>query len=121
MIWAVGKATWVGGGVEEVSAQAGMDRDYTVFLHVVDQDGRRWSQHDGLLVRGGHATSDWILGWIARNEYELPLPGDASPGEYDIYVGVYYWETGERLPVWDETGERVVDDTVLLEPVTLTD
>jgi hypothetical protein len=31
-------------------------------------------------------------------------------------VGVYYWQTGERLPVWDEYGQRVADDAILLLP-----
>ena len=97
-----------------------MDRDYTAFIHVIDQDGLIWAQQDRLLRYGEYTTSTWLPGEIVRGEYELRLPPDTPPGEYAIKVGIYYWETGERLPVWDEKGQRVADDTILLESIMVT-
>ncbi|MEA3459205.1 MAG: cellulase family glycosylhydrolase, partial [Chloroflexota bacterium] len=37
------------------------------------------------------------------------------PGKYVIEVGMYDASTGERLPVFNEKGERLPDDRVLLE------
>ncbi len=47
-------------------AMADIDRDYTVFVHVVHPDGRILVQEDALLLRGGRGTSDWPAWRIAR-------------------------------------------------------
>jgi hypothetical protein len=130
-----GVAGLVGYSIEEVGARgeyrleislwwqvlAKTDRDYTVFIHLVGTEGRVWAQEDKLLQNDSRATSAWRVGEIVREEYELPLPADIPPGEYRVVAGVYYWETGQRLPVWDENGERVADDAILLGPAILAD
>jgi len=100
-------------------ALAGMEKDYTAFIHVVDQDGTLWAQEDRLLLSAESPTSNWAVGDIVRETYELTLPPDSPPGDYVIMAGVYYWETGERLPVWDEEGQRAPNDIVLLQSVSL--
>lgn len=54
------------------------------------------------------------------HECKLQWAPETPPGEYTVKIGIYYWETGERLPVWDENWERVQDDAVLLEPIIVT-
>ncbi len=54
-----------------------------------------------------------------KQEFQLHLPPDIPPGEHTFKVGVYYWETGERLLVGEENGQRAVDDTVLLDTITV--
>jgi len=100
-------------------ALTGMDKDYTAFIHVVGQDGTLWAQEDRLLLSAESPTSNWAVGDVARETYELTLPPDSPPGDYVITAGIYYWESGERLPVWDEEGQRVPGDVVLLQSVTL--
>ncbi len=112
------------GGTVEVSlwweALDRMEKHYTAFIHVVGPDERIWAQQDTLLQEGNDPTSTWELGKTVREEYELPLPPDTPPGEYAIQAGVYYWETGERLPVWDEDRQRVAQDAVKLGSITVT-
>ncbi|NIN70141.1 MAG: hypothetical protein GTO63_36775 [Anaerolineae bacterium] len=55
-----------------------------------------------------------------KDEYVLHLPPDTPPGEYTIKTGIYYWETGERLPVWDEDGRRLPEDAIVLDRITVT-
>jgi len=98
-----------------------MDRDYTLFIHMIGPDGRIWAQQDRLLQHGDYPTSMWLPGETVKSEYELQLPADAPPGEYTLKMGIYYWETGERLPVWDGEGQRAPDDAVLLQSITLTE
>ena len=99
-----------------------MDRDYTAFVHVLGPDGQILVQEDKLLERGSLPTSGWQPGNAAvRNDYELPLPADSEPGKYRVIVGVYYWETGERLPVWDELGQRAHGDAIQLEELLVID
>jgi hypothetical protein len=57
---------------------------------------------------------------VAKTDSELHIPHDAPPGEYTIMIGVYSWESGERLPVWDERGKREPADAIALSTVTVT-
>jgi len=122
-----GVAALLGYGVEEMGSPseqrleislwwqtlAEMESDYTVFIHVVDQDGRVWAQQDTLLLSAERPTSKWRAGETVIQQYGLALPAGA-PADFTILVGVYYWQTGERLPVTDEFGQRVADDVVIL-------
>jgi hypothetical protein len=96
-----------------------MERDYTAFIHMVDQDGSLWAQEDRLLSIGGQPTSGWQPGDIARANYALMLPSDMPPGNYVIKAGLYYWQTGERLPARDGQGHRVPADAVPVETITV--
>jgi hypothetical protein len=96
-------------------ALAEMDRDYTVFIHIVDQDGGIRAQQDTLLLSGDRPTSAWRAGETVKQQYDLALPSDATRA-YTVLTGLYCLETGERLPVWDEAGQRVADDAIPLLP-----
>jgi len=123
----------LGYAVEQVSGQdeerlhvtlwwqslAEMDKDYTVFIHVVAEDGRVSAQEDTLLLSRQRPTSTWRPGDTARQECELTLPDGTRPGSYTLRTGLYHWESGERLPVVDERGDRLADDVIHLvaEPI----
>ena len=99
---AVGQA----GGDLEVTlywrALAPMDRDYTVFVHLVGPDGQLVAQHDGEpWWEVSLPTSTWGPGEELRDQHLLKLPPDLGPGIYSLQAGVYYWETLERLPVME--------------------
>jgi tetratricopeptide (TPR) repeat protein len=100
-------------------ALAGMDKDYTAFIHLTDEDGRLWAQHDRLLERNGTHTSSWHAAQLATEEHLLELSPDTPSGEYTIQAGLYWWETGERLPVWDVNGRRLDGDAIPLGLVTV--
>ncbi len=81
-------------------ALAPMDRDYTVFVHLVDSDGQLVAQHDSQpWWEVSLPTSTWGPGEELRDQHRLSLPPDLLPGTYLLRVGAYYWETLERLPV----------------------
>ncbi len=81
-------------------ALAPMDRDYTVFVHLVNSDGRLVAQHDSQpWLEVSLPTSTWSPGEELRDQHRLSLPPDLLPGTYWLRVGAYYWETLERLPV----------------------
>jgi uncharacterized membrane protein len=97
-----------------------MDRDFSVFIHIVDHADRIWAQYDALLVHGDDPTSTWLPGDRVRGKHNLQLPPDTPPGVYTIKTGIYYWQTGERLPVWDEDGRRLAEDVIVLDCITVT-
>ena len=72
------------------------DRDYTVFVHLVDADGKIVWQADREPQAGNNPTSLWIIGEQIRDEYVLP---QKLSGKYQVQVGMYRTDTGERLPV----------------------
>jgi hypothetical protein len=84
-------------------ALAPMDRDYTVFVHLVGPDGQLVAQHDSQpWWEVSLPTSTWGPGEELRDQHQLSLPSDLAPGTYTLRVGAYYWETLERLPVVED-------------------
>jgi hypothetical protein len=84
--------------------------DYTVFAHLVgppkpDTDSPLWAQHDGVPAGGLRPTSSWQPGEVIPDMHVLFIPADAPPGTYQLNVGMYNPETGQRLTVQDDTGE----------------
>jgi uncharacterized membrane protein len=99
-------------------ALAPMSLDYTVFVHLLDPQGQTVAQHDGQPAwEVSVPTSTWQLGETVPDKHTLSLPGNLSPGQYRLQVGVYYWQTLERLVVV-ENG-TVVNNFVELGKVTL--
>ncbi|MEZ4646715.1 MAG: hypothetical protein R3E31_28980 [Chloroflexota bacterium] len=62
--------------------------------------------HDGKPVDGRYTTLAWQPAQLIQDDHLLTLPADLPPGHYDIAVGLYRLETGERLPVWDVQNEE---------------
>ena len=93
-------------------ALAQIDRDYTVFTHLIDEEGRIWGQEDNEPLGGSYPTSFWDAGEVMKDEYELIVKEGTPPGEYLLEVGMYLLSTGERLRVLE--GGKVVGDRILL-------
>jgi len=95
-------------------AKRRMERDYTVFVHLLDENGRLLAQADSQPQGGNYPTSSWREGEVIEDRYELTIPRDASLGELQIEVGMYLLDTMERLPVFDELGRHREEDRILL-------
>jgi len=95
-------------------ATAAPDFDYTTFVHIVDADGNIAAQSDSQPRGGQYPTSIWVEGEIVEDERFISVP----PGEYQVYIGLYRWDTGERLPAV-MSGERLAEDRVGLGSVGL--
>ena len=89
------------------------DKNYTVFVHLLDEQGMMIDQHDGEPGNGRLPTSMWLPGEILADSHPLALPGT---GRYTLAVGIYDWQTGQRLPVTDASGERLADDQAIIMP-----
>jgi hypothetical protein len=97
-----------------------MDKDYTVFIHLVDPLDHIWGQRDNPPVDGFYPTTLWEAGEIVRDQYDLNISPDAPPGEYQIEIGMYLAETGERLLTLAEDGS-VRGDKILLTRIGVKD
>jgi hypothetical protein len=95
-----------------------MNQDYTVFTHLIDGENKIWAQKDNQPVDGFYATTRWEQGEIVRDQYDLFIPTDAPPGKYQLTVGMYLANTGERLEVYGEEGQ-LLGNRVLLSPLVM--
>jgi hypothetical protein len=99
-------------------AVAPLDEDYTVFVHLIDQNGVAVSQHDGQPMQGFYPTSRWDVGDNVRDEFDVTVDESVPPGQYRWVAGMYLLSTGERLPLSD-AGGHVEGDLVYLGDVTV--
>lgn len=90
------------------------EKDYTVFLHLVDRKGRVWGQQDGPPRGGYYPTSLWSLDELVEDVHLVPVSEEAPEGKYRLLLGFYLPETMERLPVFDEEGQRLVNDAIVV-------
>jgi hypothetical protein len=95
-------------------ARAKMDKDYTVFVQLLDEGGNLRAQQDCQPQRGDYPTSLWRRGEVIWDGHDIPLPPDLPAGTYRLVAGMYLLESMERLPVFDGTGKRLPDDLIPL-------
>jgi len=96
-----------------------LDRDYTVFLHLVDQEGAMLGQGDAPPCQGDYPTSFWGPGESLLYPHLVRLNGSARPGQQlRILVGLYDPISGERLAATDPSGSPMGDHLVIASPST---
>lgn len=76
-----------------VSQPTRPDLLYAFFAHLVDTRGYIWAQADTI----GYPVSSWIQGDLVIQWFDLSLPPDAPPLEYQVKMGLYDVLTGARL------------------------
>ena len=72
---------------------------YVAFAHLIDGNGRLLTQDDHTLGQERYPLNAWRPGEVIREAYVLPIPADATPGEYHIALGIYTWPDLNRLAV----------------------
>ena len=79
---------------------------------------------DGTVVSQSDARPGWVTPWPTNywspdqpvlDSHQLSLPPDLPAGGYQVQVGLYDWETLERLSVLDQDMQPVSDYAVLGE------
>ncbi len=95
-----------------------IDEDYSLFVHLLDAQGKVLAQRDATPVYGGLPTLRWAAGREVTDTRTLRLPADLSPGEYSFQVGLYPLSTGQRVPVLDQRRAKAGQgDRVLIGPL----
>jgi len=92
------------------------DKDYTVFVHILDAMGGIAAQRDTMPSDGESATSRWKAGEFLQDHHRIALPADMPAGEYHVVVGLYDWRTGDRLPAYTFSGKELRDGIIPLDP-----
>ncbi len=95
------------------SLATGSDVSYTIFTHILAEDGRLLGQHDAPPVNGTRLTTGWVQGEYIIDLHEMQFRGEPYNGPAQIEVGLYNPDTGLRLLLPDGRDHFVL-------PVTLT-
>ncbi len=93
-------------------AQAETNTDYTVFVHLLDQNGQLVAQQDAPPNSNRSPTSIWQAGDVVRDSHTIPL-AETAAGPYQIFIGLYDRFTGQRLTA-SQDGRPLPNNTVLL-------
>ena len=78
--------------------------NYVVFVHLLDENGQKVTQHDGVPRYGRYPTPAWHTGDVVPDEHVLDVFDIVSGGRFSLAVGMYRQETLERLPVVGPSG-----------------
>jgi hypothetical protein len=70
--------------------------NYTVFVHIVNQDGQIIEQRDAMPQENQYPTSLWVAGEYVTDSYDFSVPAQA----FSMRVGLYLADSGVRLPVF---------------------
>lgn len=92
--------------------------DYTLFLHLVDNDNRMFYQYDGIPYQGRHPPRQWNVGEIFADHYEIALRPETDAALTQtltstlasLTLGFYpVLQPAERLAVLDANGQPAGD------------
>jgi 4-amino-4-deoxy-L-arabinose transferase-like glycosyltransferase len=75
---------------------------YTVFTHLLSEDGRLIGQHDGIPAGGERPTTSWVPGEVIADVHEMEFSDLEYRGKALVEVGLYESLTVERVST--ETG-----------------
>jgi 4-amino-4-deoxy-L-arabinose transferase-like glycosyltransferase len=74
-----------------------VQQDYQVFVHLRDYTGEIAAQSDGPPLAGWYPTSWWSVGETVTETRALDLPAGLAPGHYELVVGFYDLDSGQRI------------------------
>jgi 4-amino-4-deoxy-L-arabinose transferase-like glycosyltransferase len=86
-------------------------RDYVVGIRLLTTDGDEVTFWLGRPVYSGYVTTEWAKGQLVQDPWELWLPEEVPPGDYQLELSLFDSVTGEpvvstRLGPWSVTAPR---------------
>lgn len=73
--------------------------DYNLFIYLTTPQGGIVSEIDTQPQGGPRFTTNWRIGEVIVDPYQLPIPSTTASGDYQIRIGFYDPATGTRLPI----------------------
>jgi mannosyltransferase len=93
-----------------------LSASYTVFAHVLSEDGRLIGQHDGKPAGGTRPTQTWVSGEVITDTHEISFNDFTYQGTALIEVGLYESHTIERVPTEDDRDHIIFPTKLLVKP-----
>ncbi len=92
------------------SVLAPLTQDYTVFIHLLDRDGRSVAQTNSWPGEGTYPTRLWKPGTVIVDRYPVQIPYDAAaPQVVQADTGFFVWKSTEASPGADGDSSRGLD------------
>ncbi|MEM6284544.1 MAG: hypothetical protein AAF787_20310 [Chloroflexota bacterium] len=88
--------------------------DLSQALHIVNTQRGDLYTFDRPPFSGRFPTPDWTPNMRERSDWRVTLPEDLPAGEYEVYTGLYDWQTGARIAVTDNRGTPIENDMIYL-------
>lgn len=85
-----------------------IDLPLNVYVHMTQRNGSVHAQRDLM----GVPTTGWTPGLLFVQD-NFVIAGPTEPGYYIITMGIYNFQTGEKLPVLDASGAIIADQIIL--------
>ncbi len=85
-------------------ADRAVKESYTVFVHLLNEQGRVVADADSPPFNGLYSTDRWGVGEPLRDRHTLTVPANVPAGKYLIEVGMYKPSDGNRLPIETASG-----------------
>lgn len=98
-------------------AQRPVEQEYVTLVHLIAPDGTAAKQYDRAPLQGVAPTTLWRDGDTLLDAYDLDIPTDLPPGDYQLLVGLYDLATLARLPV--QIDGVPAGDTIHVATVTI--
>jgi len=87
-----------------------IEQNYTIFIHVLDNQGNLLNQADGVPFDGLYPLPHWLPGQLIEDTRLLDLSGQPQM----LAIGIYDPATGQRLPAFDSSGQPLPDNSFVL-------
>jgi hypothetical protein len=101
------------------STEQVLDLELSHFLHWFNTETGEYVIFDQIPFGGAFPTQDWPASMLVHDAWTVTLPDDMPTGTYRIQTGMFYINSGERVPVVDVDGVRVQDDSIVLGTVVV--
>ncbi|MCL4489727.1 MAG: glycosyltransferase family 39 protein [Chloroflexi bacterium] len=89
---------------------APIDRNYTVFVHLLDANGQAVAGYDSEPRKAKDPTSSWVPTLLQSDPILLPIGNGVPVGTgYKLEVGLYYLPTLQRLSIVGKGGAPLTD------------
>ncbi|MFB0537616.1 MAG: hypothetical protein ACETWR_21835, partial [Anaerolineae bacterium] len=85
-----------------------LDTDWQLGLQLVDKGGQSWAIEEERPIGGSYGTSLWQAGEVVRDQHDILIPSDVSPGRYYLVGQVRPSADSEVLSPRFESKELVI-------------
>jgi len=93
-----------------------MSRDYSVFVHLVDEEELIVAQRDSFPGGGSAITSSWQPGQVVTDQHKIQIPQVApAPCQTRLRIGLYDYQSRTRL-LTPDTSDYVQLGTISIVP-----
>lgn len=96
-----------------------IDKDYTMFVHLVDKNGQIAASYDSQPRSGKLPTHEWVPNGLVVDSIVLRITSDVKiSNDYRLEIGVYEYPSLRRLGVVGDNGQ-VIDAPLVIAPLSV--